>query len=100
MKSLLIALLLCSLYIPPGGNYVIFTSHYKHLYPQDQEFTWSSSGGTWVAGPTYMITTSPGHPIGHTLMILGGATIECGEIPNPNRIFVDGFESGDMSSWQ
>ena len=93
------ALSLCSLYIPPGGNYVINTAHYEHLYPQDGVFTWSSSVGMWVLGPTRVYAGGQGHPVAFSLEILGGDSVECGEIPDLNRIFSDGFETGDTSQW-
>jgi len=99
MKFLLAATIFCTLYLPPGGNYVINTAHYAHVYPQDGEYTWSASIGMWMPGPAIVSAGGEGHPIGYSIQILGGAIMECGEIPDPNRIFNDGFETGDLSKW-
>ena len=96
MKSLI---LLCALMVPSGWHHVILTSHYMHRYPQDGEITWSSTTGMWIWGPTTIYANSPGHPMGHEWVMDMTLAGECGEIPNPNRIFADGFESGDASAW-
>jgi len=90
----------CPLEVGAGWHHLILTTHYKHLYPVDGEMTWSHSVGEWFEGPGVATASSAGAPIGHQWvmdMMLAG---ECGEKPNPNLIFTDGFESGGTDEWQ
>lgn len=96
VKSLIF---LCALSVPQGWHHCILTSHYRHLYPQDGAITWSSTTGVWVEGPTSVYANSEGSPMGHQWvmdMVLAG---ECGTLPEPNKIFFDGFESGTVHWW-
>jgi len=96
MKSFIF---LCALSIPSGWHHVILTSHYSHLYPQDGNVTWSSTDGMWVEGPATVTPDSEGYPMGHQWVMDMTLAGECGEIPRPNMLFGDGFESGDAKSW-
>jgi len=90
----------CPMDVAAGWHHLILTSHYRHAFPVGGEITWSSTDGVWVNGPGIAQAVSDGHPMGHEWvmdMMLAG---ECGEIPNPNLIFSDGFESGDAGKWR
>ena len=90
----------CPMNVVAGWHHVILTSHYRHAFPVGGEITWSSTDGIWISGPGLAHAASEGHPMGHSWVMDMTLAGECGEIPNPNRIFVDGFEGGDTSAWQ
>jgi len=92
-------ILLCALSVPAGWHYVILTSHYPHLYPQTGPVTWSSTVGMSVEGPTMIYAEEHTHPMGHSWVMDMTLAGECGEQPAPNRIFEDGFETGNIRAW-
>lgn len=92
-------LLACALQVPVGWHTVILTTYWPHLYPQNGEVTWLYSTATWVAGPTTVYASAEGAPSAFQWtmdMTLAG---ECGQPPDPTRIFKDGFETGDSTMW-
>ncbi len=84
----------CPVEINRGSSFVVLTSYYGHSVGQG---LYSDVESQWITGPGWMFASSEGHPVGHTWLANNVVLSECGI--TPNTVFVDGFESGDLSSW-